>query len=136
MRMAPYARFTERQLTSRRGLSSSSSSPCPLSHTPPVPLPTGNDSFAARFPLSPELWRDWIEDRRAGGGDDCTEDILELYRRAFGDYQCGTLWTGYLETLQEFHEVGRRFLGLTTTSATEYLASAARRPHQGLRIDS
>ncbi|CAN0024612.1 unnamed protein product, partial [Sphacelaria rigidula] len=57
--------------------------------------------FAERFPLSPELWEEWIQDRKASGGDEMLEDVLALYRRAFGDYQCGNLWLGYLKTLEE-----------------------------------
>ncbi|CBN77067.1 Sart3 protein [Ectocarpus siliculosus] len=56
--------------------------------------------FSERFPLGPELWQEWIDDRRAAGGEDGAEDILALYRRAFADYQCAKLWPGYLETLE------------------------------------
>ncbi|CAN0596720.1 unnamed protein product, partial [Laminaria digitata] len=58
-------------------------------------------SFSARFPLSPELWQEWIGDRRASGGPDCLGEVLALYDRAFADYQCAKLWPGYLETLEE-----------------------------------
>ncbi|CAN0175126.1 unnamed protein product, partial [Ectocarpus sp. 13 AM-2016] len=51
--------------------------------------------FSERFPLSPELWQEWIDDRRAAGGEDGAEDVLALYRRAFADYQCAKLWPGY-----------------------------------------
>ncbi|CAM9954541.1 unnamed protein product, partial [Hapterophycus canaliculatus] len=63
-------------------------------------LRTGN-SFSTRFPLSPELWQEWIDDRRATGGEDGLEDVLDLYERAFSDYQCAKLWPGYLEALEE-----------------------------------
>lgn len=64
-------------------------------------------SFSARFPLSPELWQEWIEDRRAAGGEDSSEDVLGLYGRAFSDYQCAKLWPGYLETLEESLDVSQ-----------------------------
>ncbi|CAM9281713.1 unnamed protein product [Scytosiphon promiscuus] len=57
--------------------------------------------FSTRFPLSPELWQEWIDNRRAAGGDDGLDDVLDLYERAFSDYQCAKLWPGYLETLEE-----------------------------------
>lgn len=62
-------------------------------------------SFAAKFPLSPELWQEWIDDRSAAGGEDALEDSLVLYGRAFADYQCAKLWPGYLETLEESLDV-------------------------------
>lgn len=68
------------------------------------PLRNGT-SFAAQFPLSVELWEEWIEDRRASGGDEMLEDVLALYRRAFEDYQCGKLWLGYLKSLDESLDV-------------------------------
>lgn len=67
--------------------------------------PRHGTSFSARFPLSPELWQEWIDDRRAAGGDDATEDVLVLYRQAFSDYQCAKLWPGYLEALEESLDV-------------------------------
>ncbi|CAM9456417.1 unnamed protein product, partial [Ectocarpus sp. 13 AM-2016] len=65
-------------------------------------------SFSERFPLSPELWQEWIDDRRAAGGEDGAEDVLALYRRAFADYQCAKLWPGYLETLEASLDVSRQ----------------------------
>lgn len=67
-------------------------------------------SFAESFPLSPELWQEWIVDRRAAGGEDALEDVLVLYGRAFADYQCAKLWPGYLETLEESLDVSPRVL--------------------------
>eukprot|EP00752_Nemacystus_decipiens_P008742 g7803.t1 len=64
-------------------------------------LSKARQGFAERFPLSPELWQEWIDDRRAAGGEDALEDVLVLYGRAFADYQCARLWPGYLETLEE-----------------------------------
>ncbi|CAN0586837.1 unnamed protein product, partial [Ectocarpus sp. 12 AP-2014] len=65
-------------------------------------------SFSERFPLSAELWQEWIDDRRAAGGEDGAEDVLALYRRAFADYQCAKLWPGYLETLEASLDVSRQ----------------------------
>lgn len=79
------------------------------SHLAFFPPPTdGFPRFAERFPLSPELWEGWIEDRRASGGDEMLEDVLGLYSRAFEDYQCGNLWLSYLKTLEESLDVSRR----------------------------
>eukprot|EP00903_Cladosiphon_okamuranus_P006864 g6685.t1 len=64
-------------------------------------LSKARQGFADKFPLSPELWQEWIDDRRAAGGEDAVADVLVLYGRAFADYQCAKLWPGYLETLEE-----------------------------------
>lgn len=82
--------------------------------------PANVSSFSERFPLSPELWQEWIDDRRAAGGEDALEDVLRLYERAFADYQCAKLWPGYLETLEESLDVSPWLVKLRAALSLEY----------------
>lgn len=62
-------------------------------------------SFAAKFPLTTELWEEWIQDKKAASRDGDYQEVLELYRSAFEDYQCAKLWPGYLSILEESIDV-------------------------------
>lgn len=96
--------------------------PPPFSTTTTIKITRNGTSFSERFPLSPELWQEWIDDRRAAGGEDGVEDVLALFRRAFSDYQCAKLWPGYLEALEESLDVSApsqnvyRFISLSVVS--------------------
>jgi squamous cell carcinoma antigen recognized by T-cells 3 len=57
------------------------------------------EAFAAAFPLSPELWAEWIADETAAAQKDQLY-CKSLYERAFKDYQCAALWPGYLALLE------------------------------------
>eukprot|EP00953_Heterococcus_sp_UTEX-ZZ885_P034227 17740-Heterococcus_DN1.PRE.2 len=57
------------------------------------------EAFAAAFPLSPELWAEWIADETAAAQKDQLY-CKGLYERAFKDYQCAALWPGYLALLE------------------------------------
>jgi hypothetical protein len=67
-------------------------------------LRAAREAFSQAFPLSPELWSDWIQEEAAGG----MAGVRQLYLRAFKDYQCAQLRPGYLSMLEEMctEEVG------------------------------
>lgn len=91
-------------------------------------LPANVASFSARFPLSPELWQEWIDDRRAAGGEDALDDVLGLYERAFADYQCAKLWPGYLETLEESLDVSLALSSCVCRASCDFLFFGCTRP--------
>lgn len=67
-------------------------------------LRQAREAFSAAFPLSPELWQQWIDDETAAGssGDGGGQAAVKaLYERAFQDYQCAPLWPPYLALLDD-----------------------------------
>lgn len=50
------------------------------------------------FPLSPPLWKNWIEDSIASGKDN--QYVRDLYDRAVEDYLSMSLWEDYLDFMQ------------------------------------
>ena len=65
-------------------------------------LREAREAFAAAFPLSPELWAEWIADESTAAAEDSAGQlhVKSLYERAFQDYQCASLWPGYLALLE------------------------------------
>lgn len=46
--------------------------------------------MAKQFPLTPELWIDWLEDEiKIASTDEENKAVLDLFERAVRDYLCG-----------------------------------------------
>lgn len=58
------------------------------------------ENFSKAFPLSPELWKEWIEKEQSEVSLNI-QYLRSLFESAFGDYQCAFLWIQYLKWLEE-----------------------------------
>ena len=80
---------------------------------PPETLAELRELFSANFPLTEEIWTEWINDEvtsqrvRAGagggpaGGEEDAAAIDALYKRALGDYLSLSLWQDRLRALSD-----------------------------------
>ncbi|KAF9203644.1 Squamous cell carcinoma antigen recognized by T-cells 3 [Haplosporangium sp. Z 27] len=69
-------------------------------------LREARESMSKQFPLSEELWMDWIEDEsNMATSEDEKKHVLELYERATSDYLSIKIWKSYLDyAIQEYTE--------------------------------
>ncbi|KAG0000284.1 RNA-binding protein 4F [Entomortierella chlamydospora] len=69
-------------------------------------LREARESMSKSFPLSEELWMEWIKDEsNMATSKDEKIHVLELYERATSDYLSITIWESYLEyAIQEYTE--------------------------------
>ncbi|CAO3571089.1 unnamed protein product [Mortierella alpina] len=69
-------------------------------------LRAAREAMNAVFPLSEELWMEWIEDEsNMAASDEEKKHILELYRRATSEYLSIKIWKSYIDyATQEFQE--------------------------------
>ena len=57
------------------------------------------------FPLSPQIWLDWIEDEtKVAWSDDQKIGIISLYNRAVGEYLNSKIWSSFIQYSVELNE--------------------------------
>ncbi|KAF9367848.1 hypothetical protein CPB97_005256, partial [Podila verticillata] len=69
-------------------------------------LRAAREAMSAVFPLSEELWLQWINDEsNMAASEDEKEHVLNLYERATTDYLSIAIWKSYTEyAVQEYFE--------------------------------
>ncbi|KAF9300484.1 RNA-binding protein 4F [Mortierella antarctica] len=69
-------------------------------------LRAARESMSAVFPLSEELWLQWLNDEsNMATSEDEKENVLDLYERATTDYLSIAIWKSYTEyAVQEYFE--------------------------------
>ncbi|KAF9362178.1 Splicing factor, partial [Mortierella sp. NVP85] len=69
-------------------------------------LRLAREAMSAAFPLSEELWIEWIEDEsNMGTSEDEKKHVLDLYERATSDYLSINIWKSYVSyAIQEYTE--------------------------------
>ncbi|KAG0071367.1 Squamous cell carcinoma antigen recognized by T-cells 3, partial [Podila epicladia] len=69
-------------------------------------LRAAREAMSAVFPLSEELWLQWINDEsNMAASEDEKENVLNLYERATTDYLSVAIWKSYTEyAVQEYFE--------------------------------
>ncbi|KAL0271899.1 UNVERIFIED_CONTAM: hypothetical protein PYX00_005061 [Menopon gallinae] len=66
-------------------------------------LRTARNRMAKEFPLTPELWIDWLEDEiKIASTDEENKAVLKLFDRAVKDYLSVELWLKYLEFVKDY----------------------------------
>ncbi|VFQ84839.1 unnamed protein product [Cuscuta campestris] len=65
-------------------------------------LRLAREAMSAIFPLSPDMWQEWIKDEMSlSSGSEAFSDIQNLYERGVSDYLSVALWCDYLDYVQE-----------------------------------
>ncbi|KAG0234651.1 Squamous cell carcinoma antigen recognized by T-cells 3 [Mortierella sp. GBA43] len=69
-------------------------------------LRRAREAMSAAFPLTEELWTEWIEDEsNMAASEDEKKHVLSLYERATSDYLSINIWKSYVDyAIQEYTE--------------------------------
>ncbi|CAH9112053.1 unnamed protein product [Cuscuta epithymum] len=65
-------------------------------------LRLAREAMGAIFPLSPDMWQEWIKDEMSlSSGSEAFQAVQKLYERGVSDYLSVALWCDYLIYVQE-----------------------------------
>ncbi|KAK7328362.1 hypothetical protein VNO77_22467 [Canavalia gladiata] len=90
-------------------------------------LSRAREAMSELFPLSPEMWRQWISDElslNTASRPDAFSRILKLYERGVFDYLSVSLWCDYINFIQEFDPMVRQCSPTGISKARDLFESA------------